>query len=90
MFKQFLCVKSINQDNSAVPLSELLKFCNILLVQADMLFHSQVVHFATNGMPSRNLGDNLIVINSSTQHKDQVEDNSRTGIIGGSFSHFPR
>ncbi|RVW20654.1 putative ATP-dependent helicase YprA [Vitis vinifera] len=38
----------------------------------------KVVHFATNGMPSRNLGDNLIVINSSTQHKDQVEDNSRT------------
>ena len=54
-----------------------------------MLFHSQVVHFATSGMPPRNSGSNLIVINSSTEHREKIEDNNSTGIIGDSFSCFP-
>eukprot|EP00261_Vitis_vinifera_P040946 XP_019082189.1 PREDICTED: uncharacterized protein LOC100257644 isoform X5 [Vitis vinifera] len=81
-------VRSLSGESTTVSISEnkTIEDLKLLLIQTfppasnSPNFHLffKVVHFATNGMPSRNLGDNLIVINSSTQHKDQVEDNSRT------------
>ncbi|KAK1564744.1 hypothetical protein Q3G72_010528 [Acer saccharum] len=46
----------------------------------------KVVQFAADDMESKNYCDSLVIINASTEERDQVEDNSRTGQKGMSLS----
>ncbi|TXG51653.1 hypothetical protein EZV62_024177 [Acer yangbiense] len=63
------------------------KYLNIFVSSMySVKYLNKVVQFAADDMESKNYCDSLVIINASTEERDQVEDNSRTGQKGMSLS----
>lgn len=71
-----------------MSLSSDILFCCLTL---SMCVVSQGVRFSDNEMEKTSFGDTLVIINCSTEPKDQIDHNPKTGILEDRhffFFHF--